>query len=854
MSFNFNIKETSVYWAVKNERLPILRLSGIFKKIFFTIFIFAIFFFIFSFFDLVSGRLMVKLIVLFFCLYLFFLNLNLFSEHRVKRVNNIPDITDALNNFDSYNLAQFLDFDTAKIFLDCVKFCKKRKINISSTAFFYSAIKLGKDVQLTCSRLGIVPKAIQNDIKNYLEKNIGQNFSEDGFSDNFRKLIESALKIAIDRKKQNIGEKEILVALSIEDEFFKKILVNLDLKKEDVENLTLWLDSAERMIKENKKFWTYENLLRQGSMGKDFASGYTITLDRFSVDWRRVVSDWRAREIIGHQKETEQVEMILAKTDLANALIIGNPGTGRRSIIEAIAKKCYLGTSLPELNNKRVVELDAVLLAAQIPDFEKLEATLDQIFSEVIASGNVILVINDLENFVGNKREKAGSFDISGILSKYLSIPSFQFIGITSYEGLHKNIEKQSSFAEMFEKVEVSEVSEAETINILQSDALELEYKYKILILYPSIREIVNLTSRYMPSLPFPKKALNILKESVVYIQKLKEKVVLPHHIAEIVSKKTEIPVGKMEVKEKETLLNLEKLIHNRIVNQEEAVNEISIAMRRARMGIASKTRPMGSFLFLGPTGVGKTETAKALAHIYFGSEQKMIRLDMSEFQSISDIPRLIGSTSPVEIEGLLTTPVRETPFSLILLDEIEKAHPNILNLFLQVLDEGHITDGQGRKVVFTNTIIICTSNAGADIIFKKVGSDQKLEKDELLGNLFEKNIFKPEFINRFDSAVIFHPLSKDNLLKIAQLSLQSLKKNLKEREIDFSITEGLKEKIVEMSYKPEYGAREMRRVIQNTVENTVAKALLSDQIKKGDTIEVDPNNFEVIVNPSKME
>jgi ATP-dependent Clp protease ATP-binding subunit ClpA len=256
----------------------------------------------------------------------------------------------------------------------------------------------------------------------------------------------------------------------------------------------------------------------------------------------------------------------------------------------------------------------------------------------------------------------------------------------------------------------------------------------------------------------------------------------------------------------------------------------------------------MGTFLFLGPTGVGKTETSKALSQIYFGSEEKMIRLDMSEFQAISDIPRLIGAVSPVEMDGLLTTPVRETPFALVLLDEIEKAHPNILNLFLQILDEGHITDGQGRKVVFTNTIIICTSNAGADIIFKEIESAKAPEKDALLSVLFERGTFRPEFINRFDATVIFHPLTKHNLLNIAQLTLKSLQKNLKEKEIDFEITEPLKLKIVELSYKPAYGAREMRRVVQDNVENVIAEALLSDKIKKGDTIEINPETFEILI------
>lgn len=853
---NFEFKNTEIFRAVKIEKFFLFRFANFLKNLCLVLLLLAFLMTGFSFLNFTSGYSSAKMLALFLSLYLIFWNIDLFTKLKIKKSKTALNILDVAQNPDNYNLAEFLNFEAAKIILDSIKICKKKRIAINSTALFYSSLKLSKDINLICFRLGLNIKKLQSDLKNSLEKIQKQPEGGVFFADDFQKTMQDALKIAADRGHQSIGEKEILVALAKEDEFFKKTLVEFDLKPEDVENLTLWLDSAEDLMEKNKKFWTQENLAREGSLGKDWSFGYTVTLDRFSTDWRKVVSKWKYREIIGHKKEIEETETILAKSNTANVLIVGEQGTGRKSIIEAIAQKCYLGTSLPQLNNKRVVELDAVMLAAQIPDFEKLETTLDQIFSEVVASGSVILVVDDLENFVGQKMQKAGAFDLSGVLSKYLPLPNFQFVGITSYDGLHKNIEEDSSFADFFEKVEVSEVAEQETINILQSAALEAEYKNKILVLYPSIREIVNLTARYMPSLPFPKKALDVLDEAVVYVQRLKEKVVLPHHIAEIVSKKTDIPVGKMEVKEKETLLNLENLIHARIVNQEEAVSEISVAMRRARMGIASKTRPMGTFLFMGPTGVGKTETAKALAQIYFGPStssgqtEKMIRLDMSEFQSISDVARLIGATSPVEMQGLLTTPVRETPFSLVLLDEIEKAHPNILNLFLQVLDEGRITDGQGRKVIFTNTIIICTSNAGADMIFKQVESGQSVDKQKLLDSLIEKGIFKPEFINRFDATVIFHPLTKDNLLKIAQLSLQGLQKSLKEKEIDFEITDSLKEKIVELSYKPEFGAREMRRVIQDKVENAVASALLADKIKKGDKIQINPETFELIINP----
>lgn len=851
MAFNFDIKNSEVIKLAKIYNLKYFRFANFFKNLFFYLFLLSVLLFGASYINNFPILLDIKALVLFLTLWLIFFEFPLFLK--LKRLNtelNI-NIQDAILKPDEYNLAEFLDLVSAKFVFFAVKFCNNRKLfQTNSTALLYSAVKEGRETSILCFRLGIDTKKFLIDIKNYLEKAERKDNASLPFSSDFAKVILEAANLAVAKNHSRIGEKEILLALAKNDKFFQKALIDYDLKVNDVENLILWLESVEERIAKTKKFWSSENLSRAGSTGKDWSSGYTITLDQFSIDWRDTVSKWFYKEVIGHQKEIDEVQMVLARSSLSNVLIVGDPGTGRKSIIESVAQKCYLGQSLPELNNKRVVELDMTALLSRIQDAEKLETILDKIFEEVVLSGNVILVIDELQNYVGQKIAKAGTFDISGILAKYLAIPTFQFVGITSYAGLHQNIETNPSFLEYFRKVEVSEVTEIETIKILQNMSLEFEAKYKILIVYPTIREIVNLTSRYFPSTPFPKKAIDVLDEAVVYVGTIKEKVVLPHHIAKIISDKTQIPVGKMEFKEKEVLLNLEKLIHQRIVNQAEAVEEISIAMRRARAGIASKKRPMGTFLFLGPTGVGKTETSKALAQIYFGAEDKMIRIDMSEFQAIADIPRLIGAISPVEMQGLLTTPVRETPFSLVLLDEIEKAHPNILNLFLQVLDEGHITDGQGRKVMFTNTIIICTSNAGASDIFKSLEAGEKLDKQKLLSKLFDQNLFRPEFVNRFDATIIFHPLTKDNLLQIAQLTLSSLQKNLKEKEIDFMITESLKSKIVELSYKPEFGAREMRRVVQDKVENSIASALLSDKLQKGHKFEINPETFEIIVNP----
>ncbi len=849
MPFNFDIKSTLVFQSLKRWSFPLFKYSSFLSQLFLYLFFISLLLVGFYFFGFVSYYVAVKVPLLLLFFLILFWEVYLFSEFKIKKPNIDTSLSDAVLRQDDYNLAEFLSLESCDIVEESIEICKKRSLSeVSSEALFYSALAESKDVQMLMFRLGMDVKKIQSDLKNYLEKQERQEREiTPPFSQSFQDTIKKAAELAESRGYQTISEKELLAGLASHDEFFKKILIERDLKEKDVEDITLWLDTLEEKVLQSKKFWLKENLSKFGSLGKDFASGFTITLDSFSIDLSKITSKNIFNEIVGHKQEIDELETVLAKSSESNALILGESGSGRKSIVEALAQRCYLGQSLSELNNKRIVELDMVSLTAQIQDPEKLETTLDQIFEEALSSGNVILLIDQLDDFVGQKFTKPGTVDISSILGKYLAIPSFKFIGITSFEGLHQKLEANPSFLEYFRKIEVLEISESETIRILQNLALGMEYKYKILILYPSIREIISLTGRYLPSVPFPKKAIDVLSEVSVYVRELKENVVEPCHVAKIISDKTQIPVGKLEFKEKSVLLNLENLIHQRIINQEEAVSEISIAMRRARSGLSSGKRPMGVFMFLGPTGVGKTETAKALAKIYFNGEEKMIRLDMSEFQSVSDIARLIGATSPVEQQGLLTTPVREKPFSLVLLDEIEKAHINILNLFLQVFDEGHITDGQGRKVIFTNTIIICTSNAGAPMIFKAVESGQKLEKDKLLDSLFEKGTFKPEFINRFDATVIFHPLIKENLMEIAQLMLEDLAKSLKEKDIDLVITDALKEKIVELSYKPEFGAREMRRVVQDKVENNVAEALLSDKIVKGDKIEINPENFEVI-------
>lgn len=847
--FNFNLKGTKIYIALRWEKFLIFRFAKGFKKIFLFLFIIVFLIFLYGFlpekFSKETSRSLLGLSIVFIVLFLFFWIIQGFVGSRLKRPKLKISLQEVISNPEHYNLAEFLSFEVAKAVRKSLK--TTGAAGITSTHFFYFLVTDNPKLNFIFLRALLSIKEIEKILKNEI-KNFQIPKDSPVFTISFQDVILEALKIAQEKNHSRIELGDAIDALARQDSVFKKLLIHSKLKTEDIENLTWLLENIEEKIKKRKKFWDYENLAKRGTLAKEWTAGYTITLDKFSVDLTDVISK-NISEIIGHKKEIEMTERILSRREINNALIIGEPGTGRKSIIYAIAKRSLMGESLPEVNYKRVVELDMASLLAQTENVEEIESTLNKILEETVLAGNIILVIDEFHNYIGQV-SRPGVVDISGIIVPYLRLPQSQIVAITTYGGLHQYIEKNPAVLSLFEKVEVSGVSPRETLMILENLIPSLEKKNKIFISYPAIREIISLSERYLPALFFPEKALDILDGVVTYVaSSTKERVVLPSHVAKVITEKIEVPVGEIEKGEREILLNLEDLIHQRIINQEEAVKEVATALRRARADITIRKGPMGAFLFLGPTGVGKTETSKALAEFYFGSENKMIRLDMSEFQKIEDIARLIGSPEQI---GLLTNAVRETPFSLVLLDEFEKAHPNILNLFLQVFDEGHLTDGMGRKVDFKNTIIIATSNAGYQIILDVI--KQQIEwtgvKQKLLDYLFQEGAFRPELINRFDAVVIFRPLSKENLLDIAELMLQKLKKNLKEKGIEFLITRTLKEKIVELGYSPVFGAREMRRVVQDKIENVLALALLSNKLVRGNSVEVDPKNFKLIINP----
>jgi len=853
--FNFNLKKAPIFQAIRWERFPLFKYSKVLKFLFLVIFLFTFLIFLYGFWTeesftkkFLSHSIFSLAFFWLFALNEAFFNSKLKKPYVYRDLKKKVSLEDVIKYPERYNLAEFLSFEVAKGAWKAIEFAISKKIaEIDSTLLFYFLLKDNRKLEFIFSRATLNLKEIQEILEGELEHLIKSDVSFPRFGKDFQNFVFQALKIAKNKNHTKISLGDAISALSKTNSIFKKILIDTNLKPEDIENLAWWLEEIEEEIETEKRFWEYNNLAKRGSIGRDWAAGYTITLDKFATDWTKIVRKRGERELIGLKKELKAMERILTRGEVNNVLLIGEPGGGRMKLVQELAKRAFFNLSLPQINSQRIVSLDVVSVLSQAESLEETEVILDTIFKEVTVAGNVILVIDDFHNFI-SPVHRPGTIDISGLISHYLSLPTFRLIAITNYPGFHRFIEPSPGLLTYFEVVEVSEISERDTIRILENFVPTLEKKHKVFITYPALRDIVKYSARYITDAPFPKKAIDLLDETVVYVANFTtSSIVLPEHVARIVSDKTQIPVGEIETEEREKLLNLEELIHQRIINQDEAVKEISTALRRARADITVRKGPMGAFLFLGPTGVGKTETSKALAEIYFKSEENMIRIDMSEFQAVEDIPRLIGS---VDQEGLLTTKVRERPFSLILLDEFEKAHPNVLNLFLQVFDEGHLTDGMGRKINFKNTMLIATSNAGYRIILKALKEKTEWEKvkEKILDYLFKEGIFRPELINRFDAVVLFKPLTKQNLLDIAELLLQKLKKNLAKKDIELLITQPLKEKIVELGYDPKFGAREMRRVIQDKVENVLAKALLTGHLKRGNKVEVNPEGFKLII------
>ncbi|MEK7493907.1 MAG: ATP-dependent Clp protease ATP-binding subunit, partial [Patescibacteria group bacterium] len=579
-------------------------------------------------------------------------------------------------------------------------------------------------------------------------------------------------------------------------------------------------------------------------LADDWVYGYTPTLNAYGKEVAvRSVRSEEHMHILMRKEEAEEIETILARSGKNNVVLVGESGVGKTSVVQGFAQRVYLGTTQSSLQHKRVFELDVNLILARARDTATAIDLFEKLLTECERAGNIILVIDNIHNFVGPQhREEVGAIDISGILIPHLQSDRFQLIAVTDHASYHTNIERVPSLAVLFEKVQIRELNEEQTLAILQDITPKLERRHGLLISYYALWEAVSASGSFIQNVPFPEKAISLLTETLSFVAShpVAGKVVTQDHVTEIISKKTGIPLGRIEGDEKAKLLNMEELLHKRIIGQHEAIVQIASALRRIRSGITERKRPIGTFLFLGPTGVGKTETAKALAAVYFGAEERMIRLDMTEYQSADSINRLIGNVD-TQTEAQFANDVRSNPFSIVVLDELEKAHPNILNLFLQILDEGRLTDAFQKKVSFRNTIIIATSNAGSEFIreYVKTGQDTGVIQMKLFEHLLKGNTFKPEFMNRFDAIIVFRPLIQEEVKQVAALMLTDLKKRLEQKGYVFLLADDALEAIAQRGFDVEFGARAMRRFIQEHVENRIADRIIKGEYLEGDTITV---------------
>ena len=644
------------------------------------------------------------------------------------------------------------------------------------------------------------------------------------------------------------------------------------------------------------------------------------TLEQFGRDLTRDAHEKRLDPVVGRETEIQRVIQVLSRRTKNNPCLIGEPGVGKTAIIEAIAQRIEAGEVPETMLDKRIFILDLTSTVAGSKYRGEFEERIKRIISEVQAAGNIILFIDEIHTIIGAGSAE-GSMDASNILKPSLARGQIQIIGATTINEYRKNIEKDAALERRFQPIMVDEPSVEDTITILNGLKETYEKYHNVVISEEGIDAAAKLSERYINDRYLPDKAIDLIDEAcakarlkgtpktkavinaennvelytnmledsikkgdfktgseakinldkaMTKLDKVTEKwntnkyenkpVIGESEIAEVVSMWTRIPVSKLTKDETKHLIKLEEVLYKRVVGQDEAVKAVAKAVRRGRVGLKDPNRPIGSFLFLGPTGVGKTELSKALAESVFGSEEAIIRVDMSEYMEKHSVSKMVGSPPGYvgyDEGGQLSEKVRRNPYSVILFDEIEKAHPDVFNILLQVLDDGHITDSKGRKVSFKNTILIMTSNAGASRIMepKKLGfnseENEKQDYEKMKANVMEdvKRIFRPEFINRIDDIIVFHSLGKNEVGKIVNIMLNQFKHRVKEQmDIDIRFADSAKKYITQEGYDKKYGARPLRRMIQNKIEDTLSDEILNGNVTNGDSITISVRNKEVII------
>ncbi len=621
------------------------------------------------------------------------------------------------------------------------------------------------------------------------------------------------------------------------DEEFSKFIFKSGLQEKEFLGAVRWMNDIFVRIRRSERWWSEENVSKLEPIGTDWAYGVAYELEKFSKPIERIVDITDSLENF-HEKEVKSLELILSRSEEANALLIGDAGTGKIAVVGGLAARIKAEQTTDKLAYKKILVLDTGALLSLMKNKSDLESELIKIMNQTAKAGNIILVIDNLPYFV--RGAQALEADVVTLLDSYMASPSINILALSDKNNFHNILEPDTTLMSRFEYVLLEDIKEDALLSVLEDKLLKLEREYKVIFTYPALISIVSSANRYFPSGVMPDKAIDLMVEIAPFAVSRKIKTIHREDVETLVREKTGIPVGTVTEEEKDVLTNLEEILHKRIVGQDQAVEVISNALRRARSGISNPKRPLGSFLFLGPTGVGKTETSKALAEVFFESSENISRLDMSEYQGMEGLNQLIGSVKTGR-SGRLSTLLREKPYSVLLLDEFEKADKDIHNLFLQTLDEGVFTDSIGKEVNARNSIIIATSNAGSDIIweYSSKGESLKEKKGEIIDRIIEKGIFSPELLNRFDGVIVFHPMEREHLKKVAELEIAKLKERTKDRGIEINVGEDIIDYLIEAGTDPKFGARALNRAVQEKLEKAIADRIIAENPKPGTVMNI---------------
>ncbi len=730
-----------------------------------------------------------------------------------------------------------------------------------------------------------------------------------GFTPRTKRVFELSLKEARKMGQNYVGTEHLLLGIMKEGESVAvRILMDLGV-------------DAQKLLSELSRMLSEEAPGSTGTPKSSSSYSNTPVLNQFGRDLTEMARDGKFDPVIGRDKEIERVIQILSRRTKNNPCLIGEPGVGKTAIAEGLAQK-IVEANIPEiLKDKRVVTLDMSSMVAGAKYRGEFEERLKKALEEIRKAGNVILFIDEMHTIIGAGAAE-GAIDASNILKPSLARGEIQVIGATTLDEYRKHVEKDAALERRFQPITVGEPTKEEAVEILKGVRDKYEAHHRVKITDDAIEAAVKLSDRYITDRFLPDKAIDLIDEAASRVrlkaftappdlknleeqveklrkekeeaircqefekaagirdeeQKLKNELdkakndwhqknetktdtVAEEEIAEIVSSWTGVPVRRLAEEESERLMKMEDILHNRVIGQHEAVKAVSKAIRRGRVGLKDPKRPVGSFIFLGPTGVGKTELCKALAEALFGDENSMVRIDMSEYMEKHSVSRLVGSPPGYvgyDEGGQLTEKVRRKPYSVLLFDEIEKAHPDIFNILLQILEDGRLTDSQGRVVDFRNTVIIMTSNVGARLItepkrmgFSPAGDERAKNYQDMKNNVTGelKRTFRPEFLNRIDEVIVFHPLEEEHLRQIVGLMLDMLIRRLKNTGISLDVDEEAKGFLAKKGFDPVYGARPLRRSIQSMVEDKLAEDMLEGKIKTGDTVKlkVDEEDLKLV-------